>query len=186
MAMKDLIDNIKEDSAKQIEKIKSDRDKQISDIESNKNKQIQDYNEKLDSKLELEINRIKTETNSKIKIDSKTIMDQEIQSKLDNAFEAIKANIPKFKKDPIYEKMLNKIVDNSVKELGTGASVHVSKDDVEKIKAKKGIKVVEDKSINGGVIVISKDGLMEVDKTIDNILSDVYDEIAINLMKFIK
>ncbi|ASI13678.1 A-type Na(+),H(+)-transporting-ATP synthase subunit E [Candidatus Mancarchaeum acidiphilum] len=186
MAMEDIISKIKENADAEIEKANSDADSKIQQINDDKSKAISDYQSQIDAKLKIELQQIKSQSDSKANTDSRSIYNKALEEKLDEGFKIIKDNFDEFCKTDTYKEVLGAIVKDALKELGAGATITVNPRDKDLLKVPKTCKVKTDESVSGGIRAVSKDGSMGMDETLDDILDSAKDSVAIEFLKLIK
>ncbi len=186
MAMEDIISKIKENANAEIEKANSDAESKIQQINTEKSKTISDYQSQMEAKLKIELQQIKSQSDSKANIDSRSIYNKALEEKLNEGFKTIQDNFSDFCKTDAYKDILGSLVKEALKELGSGTTIIVNPRDKDLIKAPKTSKIKVDESISGGIRALSKDGSMGIDETLNDILDSVKDKIAIEFLKFIK
>jgi len=185
MALEDIIKEINESTESKIKEINDSTDEQISKINSDKDNEIKSYKDQMDKKAKAILSQIQIEAQSRTNMDSKRLYDEKVEEKLNDAFTIIKDSYSDIRKTPTYKKVLNKIVSDSVEKLGKDAIISINSKDKDLIDAN-GINIKVDDAIVGGVRAVSKDGSKEIDETLDNIIDDVKDQLAMKFLKQIK
>ncbi|MCJ2513516.1 MAG: V-type ATP synthase subunit E [Candidatus Thermoplasmatota archaeon] len=84
-----------------------------------------------------------------------------------------------------YEKLVNKFIREGIKKIGDESSIKISNDIDKKIAKKFGLKIIGKTDSIGGVIIISKDGKITLDNTIEGIIKREKDRIRIKIGKIL-
>ena len=81
--------------------------------------------------------------------------------------------------------MVNKFIREGIKKIGDESSIKISNDIDKKIAKKFGLKIIGKTDSIGGVIIISKDGKIILDNTIEGIIKREKDRIRIKIGKIL-
>ena len=84
-----------------------------------------------------------------------------------------------------YEKLVNKLIREGIKKIGDESSIKITNDIDKKIAKKFGLKMIGKTDSIGGVIIISKDGKITLDNTIEGIIKREKDRIRIKIGKIL-
>jgi V/A-type H+/Na+-transporting ATPase subunit E len=142
-------------------------------------KSIEDkYEKEAASRSQREAARIRESA----RLTAKKIIFDSINENMEFTFEALRNELRNYVKKAEYKKILEKMVENAKKHLGTELIIKCRKDD-EEVLNKLGVTIGGNIDTLGGVIASDKMDLREIDMTFEELIKNHEDEIKTLLME---
>ncbi len=186
MGLEEIIDKIESDTETKVKQIiddaKSQAAKTLSDAKANANQRIKETREKAENDSKQIVNR---ET-SRAMVEASQIYQERLSSVVSDAISMIKTGISSYTSNPSYAKLLAKLADMAIGELGDSCIIYLQKEDMQKFKAQKFNVAASQEQFSGGLKAVSKDQTMYVDYTLDKIIEGMSDRIAFEVLKMVK
>ena len=184
MSVEKIINQIQEDSQKEVNQI-------IKDAEIHSKKIINEYIEKAkkESKDIIENGKKQSDGIKKILIskasqDAKRAITKSREKIIEDCFNKAQDKLNDLKGKE-YENFISNIIKDSIKKIGKNFSVLYSREEDKKIIQKLGFKSTGKVESSGGVIIISNDGKIKLDNTFEGILKRRKDQIRLKVGKLL-
>lgn len=175
MGLEEIIDSIEKESANKREKILDDARKEAEKRKEMADAKANETIKKFKEMGEFKGNMIISVGHSKNSIESRFDYQSRVEDAVNNGKHILIQNIGKILESKIYPKLIEKIVDKAVRELGDDCIIEARKEDIKKISKGTGFSFKENKSLEGGIIAYSKDKKMYMDYSLLNIIR-LYEE----------
>ncbi len=188
MGLEEIISNIEGDTKAKVNKILDDAKAEAVKVRQNALKDAEEYTADMAARAQTEVNQLMAREQSRSDIEAKQIYNNTVNKTIDDALNVIKSNLASYAKSEQYQKLLSKLADRAVKQLGNDCIISATKADVAKLaKGKLKAKVVEsDEDFSGGIKAVSEDGAMSVDYSLESLVNGMNNDLVTQLMKLIK
>jgi V/A-type H+-transporting ATPase subunit E len=184
MSVEKIINQIEIDTDKEVKKILNEAKKQAEIIMKNEQKKAEIQSEIIISNGVKKSDSIKqiiiSKENQLAKKSITKTKEKIIEKCFTDAFNKFK-NLP----EEIYEKRVNNYIKKGINKIGNDCSVKISKEIDKKITKKFGLKLIGQVNSIGGIILISNDGKVTLDYTIEGIIKREKDRIRIKIGKIL-
>ena len=184
MSVEKIINQIEKDTDLEIKEIIKEAKKQIELITKKEQKNAEIQSEKIISDGEKKSETIKqiiiSKENQKAKKTITKSKEEIIEKCFTDAYNKIKSL-----SDKNYEKIINNYIQKGINKLGKNCKVKISKDIDKKITKKYALKIIGQIKSIGGIILISNDGKITLDYTIEGIIKREKDRIRIKIGKIL-
>ena len=175
MGLEEIIDSIEKESANKREKILDDARKEAEKRKEMADAKADETIKKFKKRGEFDGNRIISINHSKNIIESRFDYQSRVEDAVKNGKDTLIQNIKRILESEIYPKLIEKILDKAVLELGDDCIIEARKEDIKRIPKGAGFNLKENKSLEGGIIAYSKDRKMYIDYSLLNIIR-LYEE----------
>ncbi len=187
MGLDEILEKIEKDSEAKVEKIieaaHSESKKIVDDAKRKGDERINSAKEK----AEFESKAMIAREESRTRIEAAQRYQEALNAHINGAVDTVRKHLDEYRKSPDYKKLLNKLVERSVSDLGEGCTIYVNQSDVPLIRQSEQFHIAEPQdAFSGGIKAVSKDGTMSVDYTLEELLKGVSDKIAVGILKAIK
>lgn len=184
MSVEKIIDQINLDTQNEINQILKEANIQADKIIKDSLVKAEIQSKKIILNGEKKSNSIKQIIISKENQNAKKIITRTKEEIIELCFEKAYLKLKQLNNKE-YTKLVNKFIKEGIKKIGDESSIKISKDIDKKIAEKFKLKVIGKTDSIGGVILISKDGKITLDNTIEGIIKREKNRIRIKVGKIL-
>ena len=180
MSVEKIIEQIKKDSETEIRQIRRDAERKRREILAAARKEAEDAAMEIVENGEKTLGNKKRVEVAKTRQEAKKEIMKTREKLIEECFIKAKQKLSQIKDDE-YEKLLSKLLEKGVEKLEGNCTVLTSREIDKKIVERHGLKVTGKTDAAGGVILISEDGRITLDYTLDGILRREKQKIRIKI-----
>ncbi|MGC8586180.1 MAG: V-type ATP synthase subunit E [Candidatus Micrarchaeia archaeon] len=180
MGFEDILADINSHKEKELESIKRAIDSETSAIIEKAKKEASEYEAETRKKAEDEAARIIASEVSKANMEARRIIEEAVEAQVGKAKRMLSEYLSEYISTDSYAKLLGVLAERAHKE--ADCNIFVQKRDLKYLKDAN----VADRKFIGGLVAVSKDGKMEIDYTLEHMLSDMDYELSMRLAKMLK
>ena len=186
MGLDEIIGKIETDAEGRAHKAIEDAKAEADRITNGAKAKAQEKLSQMSLKATNESKVIMTRESSRAATEASQMYQERLNEEVAKSMDSIKAAFPSYTKSEEYTKLLNKLAAKAAGELGEACTLYVRGEDVGKIKPGRFTVLESQDNIPGGLNAVSKDGFRYVDYTLDTLLANISDGIAVEILKLIK
>ncbi len=187
MGLEDILDDIQKRKEENIDQISRETEDEIGKIIQAAKAEAASIAKDTKERAKEESSQIITKAVSRANIEGRMLFNKATNEKVEEAIKGVMNSVERYRKSDSYRKLLVTLSQKALNQLGPNSIVYSRKDDLEYLKRalpKVSIEPI-DHDITGGVVVVSNDGRMEIDYSLENIIEDMKDSFASQMLKII-
>lgn len=186
MGLEEIIKNIELDTKARAKQILDDAAAQAEKTYLDADAKATDYIGQMGARDDNEAKQLIVREQSRANIEAKGIYQRAVNDAINGSLITLHSSLGSYVQGADYPKLLGKLAQLAVSELGSGCTLFLQKKDVQRIKQQNCTVEEAKESFVGGLRGVSKDGSMLVDYSIEKITDSLKDEIAVRLLDLIK
>jgi vacuolar-type H+-ATPase subunit E/Vma4 len=187
MGLEEILKNIEIDTRTRTQQITDAASAELRKMEESSELEVAEFRKSADAKSENDAKQLMTRELSRANAEARALYQKAVNEYLDECIETIQQNTGSYIGSADYPKLLGKLADMAVEELGNDCTIMVQKNDIQKLKGLKGARVQESRDqFMGGLRAESADGTMYVDYSIEKIMDSLRESVAVKLLNLLE
>jgi vacuolar-type H+-ATPase subunit E/Vma4 len=187
MGLEEILANIERDTKAKVAQIAEEAEKAAEREKQEAEKRADTYNKHMQQKAQSDTSRLLSRELSRANIEARKIYSEALEGTINRTLDSVRESLEDYAESADYPVLLNKLAQSASKELGGDCIIYVQKRDMPKLKKGKGADPQEAKEeFIGGLKGVSKDGKLSTDYTLENIFSQIREDMAVQILGMIK
>jgi vacuolar-type H+-ATPase subunit E/Vma4 len=185
MGLGEIVQNINSDTDAKIKQVLDKAQEESGKIIAKAKKEAVEYVSAAKEKAEAEAKQLVLRELSRANIEARSVVQGAIAAAIGESLALVTSQLKDYSASPAYAKLLNKLVDMAVEELGDGCTIYIQETDIQKVKntpAGATLKAADEK-FAGGVKGESKGKDMYIDYSMESVLQMINDGMAAKMQK---